>query len=55
MVSKQEHELAMWSMKQAVAYKKGKLTKEQIRKLKSLKFPFAYYLRMAKRYGLYKR
>jgi len=32
-------------MKQTQDYKEGKLTKEQIKKLKAIKFPFDYYIK----------
>jgi len=47
-IRKKEHELVSWCMQQAQDYKEGKLTKEQIKKLKAIKFPFDYYIKNRK-------
>lgn len=46
---KQEEELYWWCLEQAKAYKEKTLTKEQLKKLKDIKFPFDYYLKEYKR------
>ncbi len=47
---KQEHKLALWCMQQAKAKQDGNLTKDQLSKLKKMKFPFEMYLKMYKEY-----
>jgi hypothetical protein len=41
-----EHHLALWCMEQAKLYYDGKLSKDKIKKLKAIKFPFGYYMAM---------
>lgn len=39
----EEHELAEWCIQQARDYKKGELSKVQIKKLNSINFDFDYW------------
>ena len=45
---KEEEELFIWCLQQAKNYKEKKLSKEQLKKLKEIKFPFKFYLKQLK-------
>lgn len=44
MEREKEHHLALWCMEQSKLYSEGQLSKDKVKKLKDVNFPFDYYL-----------
>lgn len=52
MEKEEEHHLALWCIEQAKLYHEGKLSKDKVKKLKAINFPFGYYLALGDRYNM---